>query len=175
MNRFLKCFLTLAILSYSTIVHADEAEAIAALKKIGGTVLHTDFDPKKPAKSLYLPGPKIKDEDLKLVAQLKDLQVLKLDAASNITDAGLKELASLKNLQDLGLGSTKVTDAGLKELAGFKELQKLNLNFTKVTDAGVKNLASFKKLDTLGLSFTEVTPQAIKTLQESLPKCKIIH
>jgi internalin A len=39
-----------------------------------------------------------------------------------VTDAGLKELVSLKNLTQLDLWSTKVTDAGLKELAPVKNL-----------------------------------------------------
>jgi len=34
---------------------------------------------------------------------------------------GTKELAPLKELHTLDLGSTKVTDAGMKELAGLKE------------------------------------------------------
>ena len=33
-----------------------------------------------------------------------------------MTDAGLKELAPLKNLTSLNLSDTKVTDAGVKEL-----------------------------------------------------------
>jgi Ran GTPase-activating protein (RanGAP) involved in mRNA processing and transport len=33
-----------------------------------------------------------------------------------VTDAGLKELASLKNLSKLDLSDTQVTDEGLKEL-----------------------------------------------------------
>jgi hypothetical protein len=37
-----------------------------------------------------------------------------------VTDAGLKELAPLKNLTYLNLGSTQVTNAGLKELATLK-------------------------------------------------------
>jgi internalin A len=42
-----------------------------------------------------------------------------------ITDAGLKELAGLKNLQWLDLClDTKITDAGLKELAGLKNLRR---------------------------------------------------
>jgi internalin A len=48
-------------------------------------------------------------------------------AATEITDAGLKELAGLKNLQWLDLSSTKITDAGLKELAALKNLQTLDL------------------------------------------------
>ncbi len=48
-----------------------------------------------------------------------------------MTDAGLKELAGLKNLQSLSLGRTKVTDVGLKELAGLKSLQTLDLYNTR--------------------------------------------
>ena len=51
---------------------------------------------------------------------------------TDVTDAGLKELAALKGLQALSLGWTKVTDAGLKELAGLKALQSLNLGGTQV-------------------------------------------
>ena len=59
---------------------------------------------------------------------------------SGMTDAGLKELASLKQLTSLYLGGTQVTDAGLKELAPLKQLTYLELGSTKVTGAGVKEL-----------------------------------
>ncbi len=59
----------------------------------------------------------------------------------NVTDEGLKELASLKNLRNLGLVGTKVTDKGLKELTQFKHLKRLYLRRTiRVTDAGLKEL-----------------------------------
>jgi len=152
---------------------ADEAEAVAALKKVGGTILHAENDPKKPVTTVYLPGDKVKDADLKQVATLTQLKVLKLDAAKNITDAGLKEIAGLKQLTDLGLGSTQVTDAGLKHLSEMKDLRLLNLNFTKVTDAGVKDIVMFTKLEGLGIFGTAITPEGLKKIQEALPKCKI--
>lgn len=40
--------------------------------------------------------------------------------ATPITDAGLKELAALRGLQELDLNNTQVTDAGLKERLIFK-------------------------------------------------------
>ena len=46
-----------------------------------------------------------------------------------MTDAGLKELAALKNLHTLGLIQTRVTGTGLKELATLEELEDLNLQF----------------------------------------------
>jgi hypothetical protein len=46
----------------------------------------------------------------------------------------------IKSLQSLYLDTTQVTDAGLKELAVHKGLQWLNLSNTQVTDAGVAAL-----------------------------------
>jgi Leucine-rich repeat (LRR) protein len=57
-----------------------------------------------------------------------------------MTDAGLRELAGLTQLQSLSLTGTRVTDAGLKHLAGLKELQTLDLTGSRVTDAGVSDL-----------------------------------
>ena len=57
----------------------------------------------------------------------ENVQSLNL-SGRHVTDAGLKELAVLKDLQVLDLFHTQVTDAGLKELAGLKSLQELHLN-----------------------------------------------
>ncbi len=59
---------------------------------------------------------------------------------TDVTDAGLKELAGLMSPQSLNLGGPQVTDAGLKDLAGLKSLRTLDLSFTQVTDAGLKDL-----------------------------------
>ena len=37
----------------------------------------------------------------------------------------------------LTLGATQVTDAGLKELAGMTQMRSLKLSFTQVTDEGL--------------------------------------
>jgi hypothetical protein len=153
---------------------ADEAETVAALKKLGATVIYKDGDPKKGVETLFLPGKKVTDADLKQLANLTKMKTLKLDAASNITDDGVKNLADLKQLTDLGLAQTKVTDAGLKYLTGLTELKSLSLSFDNITDAGLESLAGLKKLEMLGLPFTKVTPAGIKKLQAALPNCKII-
>jgi hypothetical protein len=170
-----QCATVLGLLAFSGVTRAGEAEAIAALKKVGGTFIHVQNNPKKPVRSVYLPGRKVTDADLKYVAALPQIEVLKLDAATKITDAGLEELTGLKHLKDLGLGSTQVTDAGLQHVIVHKGLENLNLNFTKVTDAGAKDLAALTKLKMLGLSFTSVTPEGVKKLQGALPKCKIVR
>ena len=92
---------------------------------------------------------------------------------TQVTDAGLKELAGLKSLHTLGLSGTQVTDAGLKELAGLKSLHTLYLSETQVTGAGLKELAGLKSLHTLYLSYTKVTGAGVAELQKALPALAI--
>ena len=75
----------------------------------------------------------------------------------------------------LTLSNSQVTDAGLKELAGLKQLQTLGLSDTQVTDAGLKELASLKQLQTLVLGGTKVTDAGMQELQKALPKLRIRH
>ena len=92
---------------------------------------------------------------------------------TQVTDAGLKELAALKNLASLYLDNTKVTDAGMKELAVLKNLTTLSLDRTQVTDAGIKELATLKNLTTLKLDSAKVTDAGLKELQKALPKLMV--
>jgi hypothetical protein len=79
-------------------------------------------------------------------------------------DAGLKELAGLKNLTCLGLSGTPVTDAGLKHLAGMTGLTQVDLSGSKVTDKGVKVLAGMKGLTHLSLAYTGVGDEGLSSL-----------
>jgi hypothetical protein len=58
-----------------------------------------------------------------------------------VTDAGLKSLAALTDLEDLDLRDARVTDAGLKALAVLTKLRKLDLRGTQVTETGVRRLS----------------------------------
>src|SRR5205807_1684624 len=84
---------------------------------------------------------------------------------------------TLPKLPDLGRGfglslyGTQVTDAGLKEIAGLKSLQSLSLSGTQVTDAGLKELTSLKSLQLLNLGNTKVTDAGLKELRKALPNC----
>ena len=64
---------------------------------------------------------------------------------AQITGAGIRELASLPNLQDLSLIRSAIDDQALKEVGELKELRKLNLRKTTVSDEGLKQLASMNK------------------------------
>src|SRR2546421_372222 len=118
---------------------ADEASAVKAVENLGGKVTRDDKLPGKPVIGVHLHEIGVTDAGLKELADLKQLTCLYLPGTP-VTDAGLKELADLKQLTTLGLASTQVTDAGLKELADLKQLTALNLEGTKVTADGMADL-----------------------------------
>lgn len=95
-------------------------------------------------------------------------------SATKITDQGVAQLGSSKNLRLIRLAETGVTDATIDTLLKLPTLESINLYGTKVTDAGVSKLAAMGNLKRLYLWKTAVTPETIKTLQEKLPKCEIV-
>ena len=56
-------------------------------------------------------------------------------------------VADLEKVTGLELGGTQITDAGLKDLAKLKKLYELNLAGTQITDTGLKDVAKLKNLE----------------------------
>ena len=69
----------------------------------------------------------------------------------------------------------KITDAGLKEVAKLKQLNFLALNLTQITDVGLKEVAKLKQLRFVNLEDTKVTKAGVDQLIKVLPKCRITH
>src|SRR5262249_16060071 len=91
----------------------------------------------------------------------------------SVTDAGMKELAPLKNLRELHL-PWSVTDKGMKELTGFKDLTELNLfGCHGVTDAGLKTLTGLKNLKRIVVYNCKVTDAGIAEFKKALPNCEV--
>jgi hypothetical protein len=80
----------------------------------------------------------------------------------DVTDAGLKELARLKNLRGLSLFAL-----------GCARSMRNGLTTSAVTDAGLKELARLKSLQWLDLNDAQVTAAGVAALQKELPACKI--
>jgi ubiquitin-protein ligase len=80
-----------------------------------------------------------------------------------------------KPIVDIDLRATKVTDASLKELAELNQLQHLELRNTQVSDAGLKHLAGLQQLKGLRLFNTQVTQEGEATLKKALPKLQIVR
>ncbi|HTU99710.1 MAG TPA: hypothetical protein VMF13_04175, partial [Luteitalea sp.] len=114
--------------------------------------------------SAAIAGARFGDAELeKLSAAGKDLIWLDL-SRTKVTDAGLKTLAKMPNLQHLDLRDTTVGDAGLDALAPLQHLRTLGLYGTAVTDAGLPALQRLTGLRRLYVGETRVTAPAVATL-----------
>jgi hypothetical protein len=83
---------------------SEEQTAIQAIEKLGGTITRDDKQPGRPVVAVDLSGSR----------------------NSVVTDAELKDLEELEQLQTLHLSWTQVTDAGLKNLEELEQLQTLH-------------------------------------------------
>ncbi len=129
----------------------DAPQSITTLTQLGAQLKLADGH----VVEVSLQSKKIADDDLAALHGLPHLETLNL-YETPITDAGLRQLKSLKTLKSLNLGFCRnITDAGIKELKDLKELEFLNLGFCrKLTAEGFRVLPRFEKLRTLNLSIT---------------------
>jgi hypothetical protein len=105
----------------------------------------------------------------------RDLEYTAAVAGAAFGDAELEKLAATGNdLIWLDLSRTGITDAGLKVLGRMPNLEHLDLRGTAVGDAGVEVLAPLHNLQTLGLYGTAVTDAALPALQR-LPALRRLY
>ncbi len=130
---------------------ADEASALRVLKSLGGNAVADRQRPDRPVIKVLLRGPKIKDEAIESVVELKSLESLDL-GQTKVTDAGLKTLSTLTSLKQLSLDFCPITDVGVLELVRLTNLESLDLRRTSITSAGLSNLISLPRLRSLQIT-----------------------
>ncbi|HXY33329.1 MAG TPA: hypothetical protein VEI07_03815, partial [Planctomycetaceae bacterium] len=160
------CVLLVIILSPAGRVDATDKveETIQRIESLGGQVKRDEKMTGRPVTEIILEGNP--EEYAPLLSQLRLFTNLTtLDCQTNITDAGLKELAGLKKLKSLCLANTDITDAGLSELRGIENLESLILSNTRVRDAGLKELSGLKNMKLLELGGTRITDAGLKALR----------
>lgn len=133
------------------------------------------------------------------LACLKDMTTLTcLKAGSptgHITDAGLKYLSALTNLNELWLIKSDITDAGILEnlqgltkvqqfrafgsshvtakcLQAFPNVNAIWLSGKQITDADLRIIAQMPKLVFVSLTDTSITAAAAEEYQKQMPKVK---
>ena len=170
MRRIALFFTLLAAVSSSMLLAEDkpkeapkptqaELDAIAAVKKAGGSVLQVAQNDNRLDIAFHLADGKIGDEQVATVKPLGNIIYSLNLRGTEVTDKGLEQLKDLKSLVRLHLERTKITDAGLANLAALENLEYLNLYGVEVTDAGVQSLAGLKKLKRLYVWQTKVTEE----------------
>ncbi len=139
--------------------------------------------------SLNIIATKASDDWIAPLAKLKNLKTLRFTNNGKLTDAGLEQLASLKQLESFAFVGTgmkghafskfegwtnlkqssfrgsSIDDEGLQLLCErFPNYESLSLAHAKFTDAGAPHLAKLTKLKGLELGTRNASPQCLKHL-----------
>jgi Leucine-rich repeat (LRR) protein len=93
--------------------------------------------------------------------------------SAQVTDAAMKDVAKLKNLEILTIQGAAVTDAGAKDLTQLENLLSLDLIGAELSDVGAMALAQLPNLKLLKLSGTKITDSGRATLKDALPGCQV--
>ena len=108
----------------------------------------------------------ITDAGLVQLARLTSLVNLSFSECHRITDAGLRHLAHLKLKYLILSDCSNVTDEGMKYLS-YMPLTELNLSYSKITDRGLAYLARLR-LESLNLNWcSEITDAGIAHISGS--------
>jgi len=136
--------------------------------------------------SLNVLSTKFNDEWMPHIAKLTCLKTLRFTNNGKLTDAGMTQLAGLKDLETFSFVGTQITgkayakfegftklikvshrgssidDEGLKALCDhLPNLESISLAHARFTDAGAPNLAKLTKLKGLEIGTSNATPQTL--------------
>ncbi|XP_066533589.1 uncharacterized protein si:ch73-173p19.1 [Hoplias malabaricus] len=113
---------------------------------------------------LTLPGRhSLTDAGLLFLSKQSLLSEVDLTDYTQITDQGIKHLASMTRLKKLSLSNTQVSDMGLLALVALKDLMELCLDRTVVSSLGVSALVThLPYLQVIGLACTRVGDSVIR-------------
>ena len=139
--------------------------------------------------SLNIISTKFNDDWMPPLAKLTNLKALRFTNNGKLTDAGMAQLAGLKNLENFSFVGTQMTGKAYAQFEGFAKLtrvshrgssiddegllqlcdhlpnlESLSLAHAKFTDAGAPHLAKLTKLKGLELGTSKATPQALKAI-----------
>jgi len=122
---------------------------------------------------LTLRGLPINDLAMEVLSDLPTIKRLYLQELPAVSDAGMLNLAHLKDLEILDIWELPITDKSLETIAKLTSLKTLWLRATKVSDQGLEVLLNMPRLETVRLQGNaQVTPEMIQKL-EAVGKFKV--
>jgi hypothetical protein len=110
------------------------------------------------------------EELLQVKEQITELSLAKLP----VKDEDLKIIKQLRHLSKLNLNHTDVSDKGLTELTALKKLQKLSLAGTNISARVASQLLQLPELSTLYLWNTKLKSEEVAALQKQFPRVKLV-
>ena len=117
---------------------------------------------------LTLRGLPIDDSAMEVFADLPTLKRLYLNELPPVTDAGMANLAHLKDLEILDIWDVPVTDKTAELIAKLPALKTLMLRSTNVSDAGLELLLTMPKLESVTLTGNpHITPEKVQKLRDA--------
>ena len=114
-----------------------------------------------------------KNEQLKELSAVKEQIVHLALNKMPVKDEDLKVIADFKNLRKLNLSFTQITGATLGELKSLKELRQLSLSGTGVKKSDVAFLKDLPHLSTLQIWNTAISSNDLVDLKAKLPRISI--
>lgn len=142
-------------------------KAIGALTQLKSLILNHPYNKQLTCDAVTAP-----------LCNFKNLKALDLSYCQ-VSNAGLKNLQSLSDLQDLDIRGTFVTDYGMKSVALLKSLKKLNVSSLQrqpgepknnqpvgITDVGLTDLQPLKRLQELSACDSLVTDAGLSTIAD---------
>ena len=111
----------------------------------------------------------LSDLEIECLAQLRELEVLDLPLALQVTDAGLKTLERHPRLKLIRLRAPQLSDQGLSSFTSMPELRWLHLMEVPLTDQGLEVFRSMTKLESLYLDGDRATDEGLSNLVLARP------
>ncbi len=159
-------------LGYVCVRARTQADAVRAIKSVGGAVMYDDqfaVNPGTARPKWWAPRWLVdrlgKDYFYTVVAARL--------SGPGVGDAELAPLGSLGRLQSLNIDSNRVSDAGLAHLGGLVRLEKLIILNTPVGDAGLRHLDGLGRLRLVVAQGTRVSAEGARRLKRTLPRVEM--
>jgi len=111
-----------------------------------------------PLQGIGLDGTSVTEAVFKTLGQIKTLKQLSMSHVLGIKGTDADALMNHPALAIVSIGGTGFGDAGMKALASLRQLTKLGLNHDQITDAGLAALANHPTLESLMFS-PQMTPR----------------
>lgn len=125
----------------------------------------------KSLRELRLIGAKV--TDISPLANLPNLEALRLDYCGRIQPEHLEALEQFPKLRVLGAAGLRLTDAGVAAIAKCTQLEELDITGATLSETGLRPLQQLKRLKLLRIAHSRYDPADLEAFQQAVPDCQV--